>query len=206
MFRPTPRTKNKASFPHILGPGPVAILGSRNLPAPALWRVWRLGAWVAASGFPVWSGCALGADSAGIAGALFASGQVRVFLPDAPIMAAMGSFGLPWSSPRGLLVRIPSFSVVPFAGGTSGTFITRLFARTRALLRALRLQAGSSVVLFISSTAFRSGTGGSFFTLRVALQLGFIPGQTLFVFSVSPSGLVQSVPASQFISIIKKEN
>ena len=180
-------------FPSCLGAGPVAVLGSRSLPVCVLWRVFRFAAWLARAGRPVWSGGALGADSAAVAGALSASGSVRVFLPASLSLAALGSPGLPWGSPRSLLASLPVSSLVPFAGGFSGSFVSRLWLRSSALLSALRSAPGSSVVLFVSASALLSRRGGSFRSLRAALRLGFVPGRSLFVFSVSASGVVRLV-------------
>ena len=175
------------------GPGPVAVLGSRFLPVCALWRVFRFAAWLARAGRPVWSGGALGADSAALAGALSASGSVRVFLPGPVSLASLGRPGLPWGSPRALLASLPPWSVVPFAGGLSGSFVARLWLRSSALLSALRSVPGSSDVLFVSASSLLSRRGGSVRSVRAALRLGFVPGRSLFVFSVSASGAVRLV-------------
>jgi hypothetical protein len=183
-------------FPACLGAGPIAVLGSRSLPVSVLWRVFRLAAWLARSGRPVWSGGALGADSAAVAGAVSASGTVRVFLPGLVSLVGRGRPGLPWGSPRALVASLPPWSVVPFAGGVSGSFVSRLRLRSLALLSALSRLPGSSVVLFVSEAALLSSRGGSARSLRAALRLGFVPGRSLFVFSVSVSGVVRLVRQS----------
>jgi len=44
------------------------------------------------------------------------------------------------------------------------------------------------VVVFVEQAALVSGRGGSLFSIRQALKLGFVPGQSLFVVGVGPSG------------------
>ena len=43
-------------------------------------------------------------------------------------------------------------------------------------------------MVFIEQAALASGRGGSFFSVRQAVKLGFVPGQSLFVVGVGPSG------------------
>ena len=128
--------------------GPVAVVGSRSLPSGALLSVARFGGrWVGRSR-PLWSGGALGVDSAASAGALAQGGQVCWWLP-----AGFGELAAGSSSP-----------VVRGAGG-------------------------GSVVCFISQVALSARRGGSYFTVRRALRLGFRPGVSLFVVLVGePAG------------------
>jgi hypothetical protein len=44
------------------------------------------------------------------------------------------------------------------------------------------------VVVFVEQAALVSGRGGSLFSVRQALKLGFVPGASLFVVGVGPSG------------------
>ncbi len=103
--------------------GPVAVVGSRKLPVPALLGVARLGRWLGRARRPLWSGGALGADSAASAGALAQGGRVRWWLPAAFLQLPVGSpapvvqgpgGAFPLSAPRALA---RSVSCVPFAGG-----------------------------------------------------------------------------------------
>lgn len=169
-----------------VGGGCVAVLGSRSLPVSALWSVFRFGRLLASAGWSVWSGGALGADSAGLAGALSVGGRVRVFLPAFVSSVPAGSGSLPWSLPRRLVSSLPVGSVVSWAAGRSGSFVFRLLARSRFLLRSLPPR--SCVVVFVSSAAWAARRGGSVASVRAALRLGFVPGRSLFVFSVSRSG------------------
>ena len=73
--------------------GPVAVVGSRSLPSGALLSVARFGRWVGRSR-PLWSGGALGVDSAASAGALAQGGQVCWWLP-----AGFGELAAGSSSP-----------------------------------------------------------------------------------------------------------
>ena len=181
--------------------GPVAVVGSRKLPVPALQGVARLGRWLGRSRRPVWSGGALGVDSAASAGALSQGGLVRWWLPAAfgqlpvgsPCPVVRGPAGcFPLSAPRALA---RSVSCVPWAGGpASAPFHVRLFQRTRSLLLALRAAGGGSVVAFIGRQALLSRKGGSWFTVREALRLGFVPGQSLFVVAVGASAFQWVAP------------
>ena len=176
-------------------PGPVAVLGSRQLPGPALLSVARLGRWVGSRRRPLWSGGALGADAAASAGALCQGGSVRWWLPGSPKELPAGSpspvvrgpFGaFPVSAPR-LLAR--SVALVPFAGGP-GVLppVRRLLGRSQSLLLALRSASGGSVVVFVEQAALVLGRGGSLYAIRQATKLGFVPGQSLFVVGVGPQG------------------
>jgi hypothetical protein len=44
------------------------------------------------------------------------------------------------------------------------------------------------VVVFVEQAALASGRGGSLFSVRQALKLGFVPGVSLFIVGVGPSG------------------
>ena len=180
--------------------GPVAVVGSRKLSAPALQAIARLGRWLGRKRRPVWSGGALGADSAASAGALAQGGYVRWWLPAAfaqlpvgspsPVVRGPGG-AFPVSAPR-TLAR--SIQCVPWAGGPARVaFHVRLFQRTRSLLLSLRGKGQGAVVAFIGSQSLLSRKGGTWFTVREALRLGFVPGQSLFLVAVSSSAF-QLVP------------
>ena len=168
------------------GGGAVAVLGSRSLPSSALRFVFLFSRALASRGWSLWSGGALGADSAALSGALSVGGFARVFLPASVSSVPLGSGSLPWSSPRRLVSSLPLRSVSSFASGLRGSFSSRLLSRSRVLLSSL--PSGSSVVVFVSSASWLARRGGSFASVRFALRLGFVPGVSLFVFLVSPSG------------------
>ena len=202
--------------------GPVAVVGSRQLPLGALQSVARLGRWLGRGRRPLWSGGALGADSAGSAGCLAQSGFVRWWLPVGCSQLPRGSSSpvvrgpagvFPLSSPR-TLAR--SISCVPWAGGpASASFGVRLLQRSRILLLSLQSAGGGSVVAFIGQQALGSRRGGTWFTVRQALGLGFVPGSSLSVVVVGPSGFqfmsaasVQSTfsaPASSQLSLFSPQ-
>lgn len=175
--------------------GPVAVLGSRRLPAPALLSVARLGRWLGSRRRPLWSGGALGADAAASAGALCQGGSVRWWLPGAPrelpvgalSPVVRGSFGaFPVSAPRSLA---RSVALVPFAGGPVALpAVRRLLGRTQSLLLSLRSAGSGAVVVFVEQAALVSGRGGSLYSVRQALNVGFVPGASLFIVGVGPSG------------------
>ena len=174
--------------------GPVAVVGSRQLPVPALQSVARLGRWLGRNHRPLWSGGALGADSAASAGALCQGGSVHWWLPascsalpvGSPQPVVRGPAGsFPLSAP---LALARSVSCVAFAGGPAALpYHVRLFQRTRTLLLSLQGKPQSAVVAFVSQQALLSRKGGTWFTIRQALKLGFVPGQSLFVVAVQPS-------------------
>ena len=174
--------------------GPVAVVGSRSLPSAALLSVARFGRWVGRSR-PLWSGGALGVDCAASAGALAQGGQVRWWLPagfgelpvgsSSPVVRGPGGV-FPVSAPRHLA---RSVRCVAWGGGpSSASFSTRLFQRSVSLLLSLRGAGGGSVVCFIAQSALAAQRGGSWFTVRRALGLGFRPGVSLFVLVVGPAG------------------
>ena len=175
-------------------PGPVAVVGSRQLPPAALQSVARLGRWVGRNHRPLWSGGALGTDSAASAGALCQGGSVRWWLPAScsalpagsqqpSVRGPAGTF--PLSAPR-TLAR--SVSCLSFAGGPAAVpYHVRLFQRTRTMLLSLQGQPQTAIVAFLSHQALASGKGGTWYTVRHALKLGFVPGQSLFVIAVTPS-------------------
>ena len=175
--------------------GPVAVLGSRQLPAPALLSVARLGRWLGSRRRPLWSGGALGVDAAASAGALAQGGPVRWWLPGSPkdlpagspSPVVRGAFGVfPVSAPRSLA---RSVALVPFAGGPVVLpAVKRLFGRSLSLLLSLRSAGGGAAVVFVEQAALVSGRGGSLYSVRQALKLGFVPGQSLFVVGVGPLG------------------
>ena len=175
--------------------GPVAVLGSRQLPVPALLSVARLGRWLGSRRRPLWSGGALGADAAASAGALCQGGPVRWWLPGAPRELPVGSSSpvvrgpsgaFPVSAPRSLA---RSVALVPFAGGPVALpAVRRLLGHTQSLLLSLRSAGNGTVVVFVEQAALVSGRGGSLFSVRQALKLGFVPGVSLFVVGVGPSG------------------
>ena len=70
--------------------GPVAVVGSRELSVPALSAIARFGRWLGRKRRPLWSGGALGADSAASAGALAQGGAVRWWLPAAFAQLSVG--------------------------------------------------------------------------------------------------------------------
>ena len=187
--------------------GPVAVVGSRSLPSAALLSVARFGRWVAClsqavgrqgRSRPLWSGGALGVDCAASAGALAQGGQVCWWLPagfgelaagsSSPVVRGPGGV-FPVSAPRQLA---RSVRCVAWSGGPSSAsvpFSERLFQRSVSLLLSLRGAGGGSVVCFISQVALASRRGGSWFTVRRALRLGFRPGVSLFVVLVGePAG------------------
>ncbi len=181
--------------------GPVAVVGSRQLSVGALQGVARLGRWVGGASRPLWSGGALGVDSAASAGALAQGGSVRWWLPAAflhlpvgsPSPVVRGSAGVfPLSAPRALA---RSVSCVAWAGGPGSlSYRVRLLQRTRTLLLSLQGKGNGAVVAFIGQQALLSRKGGLlWFTVRQALKLGFVPGQALFVVAVGSSGF-QVVP------------
>lgn len=95
-----------------------------------------------------------------------------------------GSF--PVNAPRALA---RSVALVPFAGGPVALPpVRRLLGRTQSLLLSLRSAGSGAVVVFVEQAALASGKGGSLFSVRQALKLGFVPGQSLFVVGVGPSG------------------
>ena len=177
--------------------GPVAVVGSRSLPSGALLSVARFGRWVGRSR-PLWSGGALGVDSAASAGALAQGGQVCWWLPagfgelaagsSSPVVRGPGGV-FPVSAPRQLA---RSVRCVAWSGGPSSAsvpFSERLFQRSVSLLLSLRGAGGGAVVCFISQVALSARRGGSWFTVRRALRLGFRPGVSLFVVLVGePAG------------------
>ncbi len=176
--------------------GPVAVVGSRSVPAGALLSVARFGRWVGRSR-PLWSGGALGVDCAASAGALAQSGQVCWWLPagfgeltvgsSSPVVRGPGGV-FPVSAPRQLA---RSVRCVAWAGGPSSasvSFSERLFQRSVSLLLSLRGAGGGSVVCFIAQSAFSARRGGSWFSVRRALGLGFRPGVSLFVVAVGSAG------------------
>ena len=176
--------------------GPVAVVGSRSLPSAALLSVARFGRWVGRSR-PLWSGGALGVDSAASAGALARGGQVRWWLPAGFGELAAGSSSPVVRGPAGVFpVSAPrqlarSVRCVAWSGGppsASVSFSTRLFQRSVLLLLCLQGVAGGSVVCFISQSALAARRGGSWFTVRRALRFGFRAGASLFVVSVGPAG------------------
>ena len=57
-----------------------------------------------------------------------------------------------------------------------------------SLLLSLRAAGGGSVVCFIAQSDLSARRGGSYFTVRRALDLGFQPGVSLFVVAVGPAG------------------
>ncbi len=167
--------------------GPVAVVGSRSLPSAALLSVARFGRWVGRSR-PLWSGGALGVDSAASAGALAQGGQVCWWLPagfgelaagsSSPVVRGPGGV-FPVSAPRQLA---RSVRCVAWSGGPSSAsvpFSERLFQRSVSLLLSLRGAGGGSVVCFISQVALSARRGGSWFTVRRALGLGFRPGRVV---------------------------
>ena len=181
--------------------GPVAVVGSRELSVPALQGIARLGRWLGRKRRPLWSGGALGADSAASAGALAQGGPVRWWLPagfaqlpvgaPAPVVRGPGGF-FPLSAPR-TLAR--SVSCIPSAGGPASLpFHVRLFQRTRTMLLSLQGVGKGAVVAFIGQQALLSRKGGSWFTVREALRRGFVPGQSLFVVSVGASAFQAVAP------------
>lgn len=143
----------------------------------------------------------LGADSAASAGALAQGGSVHWWLPGAPRDLPVGApapvvrrpFGVfPVSASRSLA---RSVALVPWAGGpVLLPAVKRLFGRSQSLLLSLRSAGGGAVVVFVEQAALVSGRGGSLFSVRQALKLGFVPGQSLFVVAVGPSGF-SLVPA-----------
>ena len=176
--------------------GPVAVVGSRSVPSGALLSVARFGRWVGRSR-PLWSGGALGVDCAASAGALAQSGQVCWWLPagfgelsvgsSAPVVRGPGGV-FPVSAPRQLA---RSVRCVAWSGGPSSAsvpFSERLFQRSVSLLLSLRGAGGGSVVCFIAQSAFSARRGGSWFSVRRALGLGFRPGVSLFVVVVGAAG------------------
>ena len=175
--------------------GPVAVLGSRQLPVAALLSVARLGRWVGSRRRPLWSGGALGADAAASAGALAQGGSVRWWLPGSPRELATGSLSpvvrgpsgaFPVGAPRSLA---RSVALVPFAGGPGSLpAAKRLLGRTQSLLLSLRSVGSGAVVVFAGQAALASGRGGSLYAIRQARKLGFVPGASLFVVGVRPSG------------------
>ena len=174
--------------------GPVAVVGSRSLPSAALLSVARFGRWVGRSR-SLWSGGALGVDSAASAGALAQGGQVCWWLPAGFGELAAGSSSPVVRGPAGVFpVSAPrqlarSVRCVAWGGGhSSASFSTRLFQRSVALLLSLRGAGGGSVVCFIAQSALSARRGGSWFTVRRALGLGFRPGVSLFVLVVGPAG------------------
>jgi hypothetical protein len=52
-------------------------------------------------------------------------------------------------------------------------------------------------VVFVEQAALASGRGGSLFSVQQAVRLGFVPGQSLFVVGVGPSGFFPA-PSSLF--------
>jgi hypothetical protein len=156
-------------------PGPVAVVGSRQLPPAALQSVARLGRWVGRNHRPLWSGGALGTDSAASAGALCQGGSVRWWLPatcsalpaGSPQPSVRGPSGtFPLSAPR-TLAR--SASCLPFAGGPATVpYHVRLFQRTRILLLSLHGKPQPAIVAFLAQQAFVSRKGGTWFTIRQA--------------------------------------
>ena len=192
--------------------GPVAVVGSRELSVPALQAIARFGRWLgrkrrppclrqAERGRQVWSGGALGADSAASAGALAQGGAVRWWLSAAfaqlpvgsPAPAVRGPAGaFPLSAPRALA---RSVSCVPWAGGPASLpFHARLFQRTRTMLLSLQGAGQGAVVAFIGQQALLSRKGGSWFSVREALRLGFAPGESLFVVAVGASAFQAVAP------------
>ena len=177
--------------------GPVAVVGSRSLPAGALLSVARFGRWVGRSR-PLWSGGALGVDSAASAGALAQGGQVCWWLPAGFGELAAGSSSPVVRGPAGVFpVSAPrqlarSVRCVAWSGGPSSAsvpFSERLFQRSVSLLLSLRGVGGGSVVCFIAQSALSVRRGGSWFSVRRALGLGFRPGVSLFVVLVGePAG------------------
>ena len=103
--------------------GPVAVVGSRSLPAGALLSVARFGRWVGRSQ-PLWSGGALGVDSAASAGALAQGGQVCWWLPagfgelaagsSSPVVRGPGGV-FPVSAPRQLARSVRCVALVGWA-------------------------------------------------------------------------------------------
>jgi hypothetical protein len=185
--------------------GPVVVVGSRSLPVGALLSVARFGRWVARGHRPLWSGGALGVDSAASAGALAHRGQVRWWLPagfpelsigsSAPVVQGPGGV-FPVSAPRQLA---RSVRCVSWAGGpasASVSFGARLLHRSVSLLLSLRAAGGGSVVCFIAQSALVAKQGGSWFTVRKALALGFVPGVSLSVVAVGSSGFQLVSPGS----------
>ena len=148
--------------------GPVAVVGSRSLPSGALLSVARFGRWVGRSR-PLWSGGALGVDSAASAGALAQGGQVCWWLPagfgelaagsSSPVVRGPGGV-FPVSAPRQLA---RSVRCVAWSGGPSSAsvpFSERLFQRSVSLLLSLRGAGGGSVVCFISQVALSARARG----------------------------------------------
>ncbi len=119
--------------------GPVAVVGSRSLPSGALLSVARFGRWVGRSR-PLWSGGALGVDSAASAGALAQGGQVCWWLPagfgelaagsSSPVVRGPGGV-FPVSAPR-QLARSPAWFVGLLA--LSPRFMCRMYGDNYACI------------------------------------------------------------------------
>ncbi len=158
----------------ILGPGPVAVAGSRSLPVGGAGVVAGVVQSLLVSGRSVVVGCASGADEAVVSAVLAAgeSGRLRIF-------AAFGPISPPWKAARysapGAFrtsavsavasATLAGVSVVWWAGGGSNVSLcARLAARTRVVVSA----ASGGLVVFFSSP----GSRGSLLAARSAVGRG----------------------------------
>ena len=165
----------------------IGITGARSLNATQLSTVQEIAQQAAHAG-SVYTGCALGADAAAVAGARAASSALRIFAVGAPDGTGF---------PRGYVPRHvetlgaqPGVCVSWLAGGPlSVPLVARLARRSLAMLRAVAV-AGGALVAFPAASApprafgsgpFPSCGSGTWSTIAAAVLLN------LPVFVVFPS-------------------
>jgi hypothetical protein len=162
-------------------PLPVALVGSRSLPAAGVALVARVVRALARAGRPLCVGCAVGADAAALSAAVAAG-----CAPSVSVFAVGGSSGSGFCSLSALAgVRVAAAAGASVAWWSGGPASVPLAARLACRSRACVAAAPGGVVAFLSSPA----SAGSLAAVSLAAASGL--SVCVFCLGFSPSLLPQ---------------